>query len=82
MLPTIADGDDMLVDRSDTRIGAGGGIFVLRLDGTLVVKRLAKRGNAIEVISDNPDFADLSIRPGDAPLEIVGRVVRITRLLK
>ncbi len=82
MLPTIADDDEMLVDRSDTRIGARGGIFVLRLDGTLVVKRLAKSRTAIDVISDNPDFATLSFGPGDAPLDIVGRVVRITRLLK
>lgn len=82
MLPTIADGDDMLVDRHDTRIGTRGGIFVLRFDGTLIVKRLAKRGSVVDVISDNPDFPTRSFAAGDAPLEIVGRVVRITRLLK
>lgn len=82
MLPTIADGDEMLVDRSDTRIGARGGIFVLRLDGVLVVKRLATRGSAIDVISDNPDFTAVSITCDDRALDIVGRVVRITRLLR
>lgn len=81
MLPTIADGDEMLVDRGDTGIGRLGGIYVLRLDGMLVVKRLTRRGSAIDVISDNPDFATLSFARSEAPLEIVGRVVRITRLL-
>lgn len=90
MLPTIADGDDMLVDRGDTRIGVRGGIYVLRLDAGLVVKRLAKRGTAIAVISDNPQFPTLTIDaptdpagdPAIAPVEVIGRVVRITRVLK
>ncbi len=86
MLPTIADGDDMLVDRSDTRIGGRGGIYVLRLDTGLVVKRLAKRGSAIAVISDNPAFPTLTFDPAAdpamAPVEVIGRVVRITRVLK
>lgn len=82
MLPTIAAGDDMLVDRSDQRIGARGGIYVLRLQGVLVVKRLMMRGAAIDVISDNPAFPIIIVMPDDAALEIIGRVVRITRLLK
>ncbi|WP_374126895.1 helix-turn-helix transcriptional regulator [Sphingomonas sp. 28-62-11] len=82
MLPTIADGDDMLVDRGDQRVGARGGIYVLRLQGVLVVKRLMTRGGSIDVISDNPAFPIITVTPDDAALDVIGRVVRITRLLK
>ncbi len=82
MVPTIADGDDLLVDRGDTRISARGGVYVLRLDGGLIVKRLAAHDAGIDVISDNPRFAAVTIGVGDPPLDVIGRVVRITRLLK
>lgn len=81
MLPTIADGDDMLVDRGDTQIGARGGIYVVRLNGVLVVKRLSRRGTLIDVISDNPAFLAITVQSDDLELAVIGRVVRITRLL-
>ncbi|OYY72432.1 S24 family peptidase [Sphingomonas sp. 28-63-12] len=79
MLPTIADGDDMLVDRGDTRPGVRGGIYVIRLADGLAVKRLVWHGATLAVISDNPAFPPL---PADAAIDIVGRVVRLTRMLK
>lgn len=76
MAPTLNDGDDILVDRGD---GAGrlrDGIYVLRIDEALVVKRLALNPAArtLSVRSDNPAY------PGwpDCPLaavDVVGRVV-------
>jgi phage repressor protein C with HTH and peptisase S24 domain len=82
MLPTIADGDEMLVDRADNRIGSPGGIYVLRRDGLLVVKRLVRRGTVIWLISDNPDFPTIEVDIGSGDLDVIGRVVRITRLFK
>lgn len=77
MLPTIADGDELLVDRAD-RMPDAGGLFVARIDGVLVVKRLATGATGIVVRSDNPAY-----QPFEAPtIDIVGRVIRLTRRLK
>lgn len=78
MLPTIADGDELLVDRADCALGRGGGLFVARIDGALVVKRLAKGPQGVVVSSDNPAYPPLTV----AALEVIGRVVRLTRRLK
>lgn len=76
MAPTLADGDDILVDRGD---GAGrlrDGIYVLRIDDALVVKRLAlsPAGRGLSVRSDNPAYPGWpDCDPG--AIDIVGRVV-------
>ena len=41
MAPTLADGDEILVDRGDGAARLRDGIYVLRVDDALVVKRLA-----------------------------------------
>ena len=76
MMPTLADGDDILVDRGDAAARLRDGIYVLRIEGALVVKRLALNPAArtLSVRSDNPAY------PGwpdcdPAAVEIVGRVV-------
>ena len=77
MLPTIADGDELLVDRADRKPG-GDALFVARIDGTLVVKRLTPAPEGVIVTSDNPAYPARSV----AALDIIGRVVRLTRRLK
>jgi hypothetical protein len=76
MAPTLADGDDILVDRGDGAERVRDGIYVLRIDDALVVKRLAVNPAArtLSVRSDNPAY------PGwpdcdPAAVDIVGRVV-------
>jgi len=76
MAPTLADGDDILVDREDGADRLRDGIYVLRVDDMLNVKRLAinPKGNGFEVRSDNPSY------PGwkdcdPATVAIIGRVV-------
>lgn len=82
MLPTIADGDEMLVDRADGRLGDKGGIYVIRMDGALAVKRLARRPGGVAIVSDNPAYPAIHVA-GDGPaIDIVGRVIRLTRLLR
>jgi hypothetical protein len=76
MAPTLNDGDDILVDRSD---GAGrlrDGIYVLRIDEALVVKRLALNPAArtLSVRSDNPAYPAWPDCPLEA-VDVVGRVV-------
>lgn len=80
MLPTIADGDQLLVDVSDRSLemNAAGALFVARIDGVLVVKRLARQRDAVLVTSDNPLYPPVKV----AAIEVIGRVVRLTRRLK
>jgi repressor LexA len=80
MMPTIADGDELLVDVSDRSLEAtaAGALFVARIDGVLVVKRLARQRGGVVVTSDNPLYPVMIV----STLEVIGRVVRLTRRLK
>lgn len=81
MVPTIQDGDRMLIDERDRKLTAKGGVFVLRLDGALMVKRVAKIGDGIAVTSDNPEFPPIPVQAPDA-IEVLGRVVWLSRALR
>lgn len=71
MLPTLVEGDRLLVDVGDRRVPAGGGLFVIRREDGVAVKRLVPRGGAIDVVSDNPAFESATVGPGD--VEVIGR---------
>jgi len=76
MAPTLANGDDILVDRGDAAERLRDGIYVLRVDDALIVKRLALHpaGRAFTIRSDNdayPDWTDCD----PATIEIIGRVI-------
>lgn len=76
MVPTLADGDEILVDRGDAADRLRDGIYVLRVDDTLMVKRLAidPSARSITIVSDNPAYPAWSDRhPGE--IEIIGRAV-------
>lgn len=78
MAPGIADGDQLLVDQGDTRVTAAGGVFVIRIDGVTLVKRVARRGGRTVATSDNP-----AAPPVDTgAVEIVGRVVWQSRAVR
>lgn len=81
MAPGIEDGDMMLVDERDRRPGRRGGVFVLRWEGALMVKRLT-RGAAgmVSVASDNPAYPPFAVAAGG--MEIIGRVVWLSRALR
>ncbi|MDO7843353.1 S24 family peptidase [Sphingomonas immobilis] len=81
MAPLIQDGDLMLVDERDRRVGTASGVYVLRLDGALMVKRLSRDGPLIRIQSDNP--AAPPIAPRDLrEMEVIGRVVWLSRSLR
>ena len=76
MAPTLADGDEILVDRGDAGGRLRDGIYVLRIDEALVVKRLALNPAArtVSIRSDNPAYpAWPDCEP--AAVNLVGRVV-------
>ncbi|MET0371345.1 MAG: S24 family peptidase [Sphingobium sp.] len=82
MAPTLTDGDEIMVDHDDDGERLRDGVYVLRLDGVLMVKRIAigpLRGR-FSVLSDNPHYPDWTdIDP--ALVGIVGRVVWTGRRL-
>ena len=60
MAPTLNAGDDILVDIGDASERLRDGIYVLRIDDAVVVKRLALNptGRRVTVQSDNPAYPD------------------------
>ena len=81
MEPLIHDGDALFVDMADRRLSSRPGIFVIRLDGALLVKRVSRIGLEVQVASDNP------VTPAIAPVRadrvsVIGRVVRLARSLR
>ncbi|HEY0630395.1 MAG TPA: S24 family peptidase [Sphingomicrobium sp.] len=76
MAPTLSAGDDILVDLADSGERLRDGIYVLRVDGTLLVKRLAIHpvGRRVTVQSDNPAYSDLP-DCGLDEIECIGRVI-------
>ena len=81
MEPNLSDGDEIMVDTSDAQARLRAGIYVIRLDGALAVKRLAPGGDGIAVLSDNPAFPTI---PDCAPerLSLIGRVVWAGRRMR
>lgn len=76
MAPTLLPGDELLVDRSDDRARVRDGLYLLRVDGRLAVKRLTLHpvSRRVTVQSDNPAYADWPDLSLD-DIAIVGRVV-------
>ena len=60
MTPTLNAGDDILVDLGDCMERLRDGIYVLRIDDALVVKRVALNplGRRVTIQSDNPAYPD------------------------
>lgn len=82
MVPTLGDGDDILVDRADAGARLRDGIYVLRVDDALWVKRVAMNpaGRRFTIRSDNPAYpAWPDCDPAD--VAVIGRVVWFGRRL-
>ncbi|MBO9624031.1 MAG: LexA family transcriptional regulator [Sphingomonas sp.] len=79
MEPTLSDGDEILVDGDRRDVKGKGGIFVIRLDGTLMVKRLRPAVGGVEVVSDNSVYPTRLCGRGE--VEVIGRVVWFSRAL-
>ncbi|MEP2987611.1 MAG: S24 family peptidase [Parasphingorhabdus sp.] len=81
MEPTLYDGDDIMVDHGAAETTLRDGIYVLRMDDVLLVKRLAVGPSGkISVRSDNPqypDWDDIDVMD----VNIIGRVVWTGRRL-
>lgn len=76
MAPTLNAGDDILVDLGDAAGRLRDGIYVLRIDDAVVVKRLALNptGRRVTVQSDNPAYPDWPDCSLDE-IKVIGRVI-------
>lgn len=82
MAPTLDDGDEILVDRGDSFERLRDGIYVLRREDALMVKRLSPdpSGRTVTVRSDNDAYPSWpGCKPGE--IDVVGRVVWCGRRL-
>src|SRR4051794_10289239 len=76
MAPTLNSGDDILVDLDDCDDRLRDGIYVLRVDDALIVKRLALNpvGRRATIQSDNPAYPDWPDCSLDE-IHCIGRVI-------
>jgi phage repressor protein C with HTH and peptisase S24 domain len=75
MVPTLHPNDWVMVDTS--RTAPQDGIFAVRLDDELYVKRLQRLGRRLDLVSDNQAYRPVPIDPENQALDfqIMGRVV-------
>lgn len=80
MAPTLVDGDEALIDQSRCDPRSGDGIYVLRRDDTLMIKRVAVAPSSglLTISSDNPAFPTWRDCPPDS-LTVVGRTIATIR---
>lgn len=76
MHPTLGEGDDILVDTGDAAERLRDGIYVLRVDDALLVKRIARNPatGQVSIRSDNPAYPSWD-ECAPADIHIIGRVV-------
>ena len=81
MAPTLGDGDDIMVDHGAAARPLRDGIYVLRMDDVLLVKRVAMGPSGkLTIRSDNPQYPDWKDVSAES-VNIIGRVVWTGRRL-
>lgn len=79
MEPTIRAGEFLLASRAENHLKPGDGIYVVRLDGHILVKRLQLLpGGRLIISSDNPAYKPYEIKLDDGvDFAIIGKVVLV-----
>lgn len=76
MEPTLGDGDEMLVDASDQGSRLRDGIYVLRADDALGVKRVTLKPGGRKIIISSDNSGHPSGNDADrSEIQVVGRVI-------
>jgi len=73
----IVDGDLVVVRRQDTALP--GDIVAALLDGEATVKRLARRGHAVELRPEHPTMRPIVVAQGHGEVRILGKVIAVVR---
>lgn len=80
MEPEFKSGDQVMVDRSKQPLREG--VYIIRIDQELVIKRIQIIGNGqVRLISNNPAYPPMEKRLDDDGIEVIGRVVWTGRAL-
>jgi hypothetical protein len=76
MYPTLRDGDEVLIQRYLANENPRDGLYVIRADAGLLVRRIALEPtrNRIAVLTDNPTYPNWDGLPRNG-VQIVGRVI-------
>ncbi len=79
MIPTIADGDQLLVDLSKNEVKGGDKIYLVQNGESVWVKRVKMKWDGVELVSDNKEeYPPIKITADEAQnLQIIGQVVHI-----
>ena len=80
MSPTLENNDLILVDESQ-RDPIEGCLFLVLVNGQLMVKRVSMRPDVIEFISDNPQYTRIQVSTSDESSQVIlfGRVLWVGR---
>ncbi|WP_420467517.1 transcriptional repressor LexA [Panacagrimonas sp.] len=73
----IRNGDLLAVHRQAT--ARNGQVVVARLDDEVTVKRYQRRGDVVQLLAENPDFAPIRVDLSRQPLAIEGLAVGLLR---
>ena len=80
MMPTITDGDPLLIDLSQDRMRLNDQVWALAGPGDIgMIKRLRLEGGQLRAMADNPAVSDMVL--ADEEYVIVGRVVACLKSL-
>lgn len=78
MYPTVNNGDYVAVE-----FGSGytsDGLYLIRVEDAVYVKKIQKEFGSIRIISDNPQYREMSVSPDDgSDFGLIGRVALIVR---
>lgn len=76
MEPSLKSGDTIMIDQGKVAHIAQDGLYVLQMDGSLLVKRLQTLpGDRVRVSSDNPAYQPFEMSKAELISDLVGRVV-------
>ena len=79
MEPTIKAGEYLLASRSERHLKLADGIYIVRLEGNVLVKRIQiLPGQKIKISSDNPSYDPYEIKLDEGvDFDILGKVVLV-----
>jgi len=81
MLPTLHDGDRVLVDMSQKAVSHEG-LYLLQSEDGLMAKRLSDKQGELSVVSDNPEYDNWKILPANREANpVAGKIVWCARTI-
>lgn len=80
MVPTLLNGDLVLVDRGRNYLEPQGGIYAIALDDVIMIKRVQPTGDRVKVVSDNKMYEPFEVRADQ--VKINGKVIWFARELE